>query len=737
MKQILLFTLLFGNAFSICAQIGKVGINTTTPAAMLHVKDSSVLFSGGADITYPQSPPPASGQGIRMMWYPQKAAFRAGYVPGQQWDKDSIGLYSFASGHNVRSSGFASIGMGGDFVRADGNYAVAIGGGTKATGNQSIAIGSYYAEATGFASVVLGIECKSSGSASLAMGNRSKSTGNVSTAFGNETRAAGNYSTATGFNTIAKSQNLFVIGRYNDTTSVAGDSWNLTDPLFIIGNGLGLGLRKNAVTVLKNGKTGINTHLPLAMLHVQDSSVVFTGPASLPGMPGAPPISGAGTRMMWYPNKGVFRVGHVDGNAWSKDSTGIYSIAGGYNVRASGPYSVSFGAQNIASGDFATAMGSNTLASAASSTAIGQQTHAGGVASFASGHNAKAKSYACMALGQFNDTTSTSSVLWNVNDPVFIIGNGTATNARSNAVTVLKNAKTGINTASPDAMLHVVRDVATNGPYNASAAAIFEGDQGGFIQLSNDNAIQSGILSGNEATAIRSALIFAADSSVQIRTGGNTTRFRVEEDGNVGIGTVTPVRLLHIRAGSAGVTPLTSALAVFENSTDASINLITPAANESGIYFGNPGHAAHGGIVYNSNIANGLAFRVNGNATKMAITSAGDVGIGDISPDAKLDVEGTTILGTNGTALNEIIKVTVAKDVASIAGGASLNVDFTVTNSALSSTVYISPETDLASGMIIAYARVHAAGTVRARFTNSSGAAIDLANMNYYITVIR
>ena len=35
------------------AQVGKVGINTSTPAAMLHVKDSSVVFTGPSAITIP------------------------------------------------------------------------------------------------------------------------------------------------------------------------------------------------------------------------------------------------------------------------------------------------------------------------------------------------------------------------------------------------------------------------------------------------------------------------------------------------------------------------------------------------------------------------------------------------------------------------------------------------------------------------------------------------------------
>ena len=40
---------------------------------------------------------PVSGSGVRLMWYPSKAAFRAGGVDGAQWDDADIGQYSAAS----------------------------------------------------------------------------------------------------------------------------------------------------------------------------------------------------------------------------------------------------------------------------------------------------------------------------------------------------------------------------------------------------------------------------------------------------------------------------------------------------------------------------------------------------------------------------------------------------------------------------------------------------------------
>jgi trimeric autotransporter adhesin len=51
--------------------------------------------------------------------------------------------------------------------------------------------------------------------------------------------------------------------------------------------------------------------------------------------------------------------------------------------------------------------------------------------------------------------------------------------------------------------------------------------------------------------------------------------------------------------------------------------------------------------------------------------------------------------------------------------------------------VYVSPASSLSDGLLIAYARVSTAGTVEVKFTNTTGAIIDPATMNFFITVIR
>jgi hypothetical protein len=144
-------------------------------------------------------------------------------------------------------------------------------------------------------------------------------------------------------------------------------------------------------------------------------------------------------------------------------------------------------------------------------------------------------------------------------------------------------------------------------------------------------------------------------------------------------------------------------------------------------------------------VGNGIQDNMRSNA--MVVLKNGSVGIGTSSPIATLQVNGSTILstttlgslklGTNGTTLAEMIKLTVNKNVVSVPANSTVTETFTVANAQLTSTVYISPASALTSGLIIAYARVSVAGTVEVKFTNTTGSAIDPAAMDFYITVIR
>lgn len=87
------------------------------------------------------------------------------------------------------------------------------------------------------------------------------------------------------------------------------------------------------------------------------------------------PMEGSGTRLMWYPGKGAFRAGTIEGTQWDAANIGLYSVAGGFNARSSGDYGVSLGHNTTAANVGSVAMGQYTTASGAASVALGYYAH--------------------------------------------------------------------------------------------------------------------------------------------------------------------------------------------------------------------------------------------------------------------------------------------------------------------------------------------------------------------------
>jgi len=102
---------------------------------------------------------------------------------------------------------------------------------------------------------------------------------------------------------------------------------------------------------------------------------------------------GAGLRMHWYPRKGAFRVGNAESSYWDDDGTAypkmaLYSIAMGYQPRASAVATTAIGAYNQSTGDYALSLGSYSQATASHAIAIGTQAYATGIYSIAIGSGA-------------------------------------------------------------------------------------------------------------------------------------------------------------------------------------------------------------------------------------------------------------------------------------------------------------------------------------------------------------
>ena len=118
--------------------------------------------------------------------------------------------------------------------------------------------------------------------------------------------------------------------------------------------------------------------------------------------------------------------------------------------------------------------------------------------------------------------------------------------------------------------------------------------------------------------------------------------------GKVGIGTTIPNSVLHIKTSA-------SELARFESNVASTSKWLA-------IYQEN----SRKGMIWSINDdiklrsdAGGLAFQTGGlNTDRVVITADGKTGIGDISPDATLDVEGTVVIGAAGKVFSEIREIT-------------------------------------------------------------------------------
>ena len=119
---------------------------------------------------------------------------------------------------------------------------------------------------------------------------------------------------------------------------------------------------------------------------------------------------------------------------------GTFTTASGGNSTAMGGYS-------LASGSRSTAMGANTTASGEYSTAMGFITTAGGNYSTAMGVSTTASDKVSLVIGQYNllgSTVTNSATEFSTENTAFVIGNGTANDSRSDALTVLFDGTTTI-----------------------------------------------------------------------------------------------------------------------------------------------------------------------------------------------------------------------------------------------------------------------------------------------------
>jgi hypothetical protein len=322
-------------------------------------------------------------------------------------------------------------------------------------------------------------------------------------------------------------------------------------------------------------------------------------------------------------NYGAFALGDAE-------AMGINSIAMGNGARAINTNSVAIGdayasgyqavsLNGSANGSYSFSAGRNSWAAGISSIVFGQLNSAEGDFSFASGKDNTANSAYETVFGRYcKEFNVPDKSAWRPGDPLFVIGNGTAYNKRSNALTLDKNGHFGLGTANPNYPLHVISGNVNGG---IQTMAMFHADSTNHLNLRLSPSVgQDFTLDYNANT---SKLSFLQQSSLMTMDWNN--------GGRIGIGTSSPQSKLHLE-GTLEIDNTIKANDVDGLSLATSDDVVRVKVQGSGPLFVEKGIMAMN--------TNSLSLE-NGNGQGAYISANGNVGIGILNPQSKLHVEGT------------------------------------------------------------------------------------------------
>jgi len=367
---------------------------------------------------------------------------------------------------------------------ATGSNAVARGYGALAAGNNSVALDSL-ARAYGNSSKAIGRDSKTYSPDAIALGYNSQAAD--STAWATSTQgwgamAFGANSEARGTHSVTLGDNASIDASSTNALGLCYNSQISTNSQFSTALGYGSIVTGStgALALGYSSKANSLSQFSVALGYnstVQNTGTVATGYNSSATMFHALAMgsssTASGTHSMAFGQNSTASMDQAiamgrgtSASAPHAFALGESSTASGYGARSFGPASTASGANSYAFGQNATASGYGSLAFGANSTAT--TGHA-----IALGEGADAMSYGSLALGWNSETFGSQSLvhaaasqsnsvhevvlgayadssafsganrtLWVPTDPLFVIGNGSSTSSRSNAMTVLKDGTT-------------------------------------------------------------------------------------------------------------------------------------------------------------------------------------------------------------------------------------------------------------------------------------------------------
>ena len=236
-------------------------------------------------------------------------------------------------------------------------------------------------------------------------------------------------------------------------------------------------------------------------------------------------------------------------------------------------------------------------------------------------------------------TGNITRIRWNSDSNFSIRNDATSTDV----LNITQASNVGIGTAGPASKLHIIGNASIGTTGAASSSGLLVGGKGGFGNYVGSGdfgaAYNISLVAGITAKGINMGYNATADAGFigVVHNGTGWKNLLLQPiAGNVGIGTVSPDRNLHIQ-GSSAIAKIEST----SNSQNSQLDLKSTTTTWS--------------IGQNQALSNTGTLEFYNGSSKFVVDTSGNVGIGVPIPSAKLDVNGTGRFKNSSTAIGLII----------------------------------------------------------------------------------